>query len=103
MPKVPYFRPSHVEITRRSARKRYERRADRQEAKNFYSSTTWIRLRDAHRAEHPLCEPCLSRSRTTPVDHVHHKIPRESRPDLALDPSNLESVCLPCHNRKPER
>lgn len=38
---------------------------------------------------------------------VHHIIPYEERPDLGLDPDNLEAICDRCHNilhnRMPEK
>ncbi len=35
---------------------------------------------------------------------VHHIIPVEERPDLALDLNNLRSLCSECHNREhPEK
>ena len=35
---------------------------------------------------------------------VHHMIPLEERPDLALDLDNLRSLCSECHNRRhPEK
>ena len=30
--------------------------------------------------------------------HVDHIIPRRVRPDLALDTSNLQVLCVTCHN-----
>ncbi len=34
---------------------------------------------------------------------VDHRIPRHVRPDLNLDVSNLQSVCLDCHRVKTEQ
>ena len=31
---------------------------------------------------------------------VHHRKPREERPDLVFEPSNLAAVCRPCHEAK---
>lgn len=30
---------------------------------------------------------------------VDHKIPRAVRPDLALEPTNLQTLCGPCHGQ----
>ena len=38
------------------------------------------------------------------ADMVHHVIPVEERPDLALNLSNLRSLCNECHNKEhPEK
>ena len=35
---------------------------------------------------------------------VHHIIPRDERPDLALEIDNLRSLCDACHNKRhPEK
>ena len=31
---------------------------------------------------------------------AHHVIPRETRPDLVFDESNIRTVCRPCHEAK---
>lgn len=66
----------------------------------------WQRVRAQHLATHPYCERCLELygRKRFPID-VHHKIPVESvakqgieaMRKLALDPLNLEALCVPCH------
>lgn len=62
----------------------------------FYLSRPWklareaVLMRDSYR-----CQVCLRRWAKT----VHHKIPRLQRPDLALEPDNLEAICTVCHNQ----
>lgn len=74
----------------------------------------WLRLAKLIREEqHYLCQECLrngrevvaqgpidprtGKHREPPVDHV---IPVEVQPDLRLEPSNLQVLCLSCHARK---
>ena len=45
--------------------------------------------------DHYWCQRCGRRAATT----VHHIIPREERPALALDLDNLQSICPQCHNQ----
>lgn len=67
---------------------------------DFYKSKEWkktsnlIKIRDLG-----LCQQCKREGRTTFADMVHHKIPLQKRWDLRLDWSNLESLCIDCHNK----
>lgn len=67
----------------------------------FYQSSAWRALRKAALIrDHYWCQRCKCRQANT----VHHKLPRETHPDLALDIENLESVCAQCHNQEhPEK
>ena len=91
------FAPKPVEV-----RREYARTPDRRAAIAFYQSPKWRKLRAAHLAEFPLCHRCPI-DRPTAAKEVHHKIPRDVAPDLALDPENLEGLCRPCHRKtRPE-
>lgn len=81
------------------------RRGKPPEAKQFYNSAAWQKVREAALIrDHYLCQPCLRRERLTPATTVHHIKPIETHPELALDPDNLESICPACHNREhPEK
>lgn len=94
--RIPYHRPGHVP----TARALYARSEDRLDANRFYASAAWMRLRDLYRAEHPLCEECSKQGRTEAASDVHHIKERRDFPDLALDYSNLQALCKPCHNSK---
>lgn len=57
-----------------------------------------------------MCRDCMERFeagygiRPRRATMVHHMIPLEERPDLALDLDNLRSLCDECHNRRhPEK
>jgi 5-methylcytosine-specific restriction protein A len=89
----PHYQPART----------YERQSSRRDDKAFYASRAWKDLREAHARDHPLCAPCEAQGITTMMRHVHHVIPRDVDPSRAIDPGNLESVCIPCHNAKEQR
>ena len=57
----------------------------------------WRRLSERYRAQNPLCERCTMEGRTTPAEHVHHKIKIADAPELRLDANNLMALCVQCH------
>lgn len=81
------------------------------EADPFYSSGAWRAVREvALSRDLHQCQDCLrewlagARDRVNDAELVHHIIPRKQRPDLALDLSNLTSLCAKHHEaRHPER
>lgn len=94
--RVPSFRP----VPKAAVRRAYENTRGRQEDKNFYSSTRWIRLRLAFLAENPLCHDCKVEGRIVPAVDVHHIKERKDFPELAYEWSNLQALCKRCHNGK---
>ena len=59
---------------------------------------SWLRLRAAYLAEHPLCERCEAEGRAEPSVEVHHVRAFLGREDpLRLDGDNLQALCRPCH------
>jgi 5-methylcytosine-specific restriction endonuclease McrA len=66
----------------------------------FYSSVRWMRLRLAFLSTNPLCVDCLVEDKIEPATIAHHKAERLQRPDLALDPTNLEALCASCHTKR---
>lgn len=62
---------------------------------------TWRKLRLAILARDKyLCQICLQKGLLKIADAVDHKIPISQRPDLRLDPDNLQACCTPCNSRK---
>jgi 5-methylcytosine-specific restriction protein A len=98
MPPRIKTRPDGPRVDRRRERRAYEGREDRREAKRFYSSKPWRKLRRVKLAASPLCQVCLERRRYVAAVHVHHVKPRKEAPALALSYDNLQSLCVPCHN-----
>ena len=71
--------------------------------RQLINNQRWVKLRAKKASASPLCEACLGRDITTPVQEVHHIVPIESAPDfenmklLAYDIKNLQSLCIDCH------
>ena len=66
----------------------------------FYSSIAWLQLRrrvlgrDGYKCT--ICGVSVKEKGSSQIDHV---IPRKQRPDLALNISNLRTLCRVCHNK----
>jgi 5-methylcytosine-specific restriction enzyme A len=97
--RVPTHRPPGYD-PRANARQYDQARA---EDKGFYSRAQWRKVRAFKLAISPLCEQCEAKGVVTPAEHVHHRKPRHAFPELAYEVSNLESLCLPCHNTQDVR
>lgn len=77
----------------------------------FYHTRAWKRLRSvALTRDGGMCADCMERLRAgygfkpRRAQMVHHIIPIEERPDLALSLDNLRSLCNECHNKRhPEK
>lgn len=68
------------------------------ESKTFLNSTAWKRLRLAILRGEPLCRRCRKEDRLVVAVIVHHIKERSERPDLSLDPENLEPLCSHHHS-----
>lgn len=69
----------------------------------LYKTAAWRRLRASVLADEPLCRYCADIgmvSAATVVDHI-----QPHRGDLALfhEPTNLQPLCKPCHDRHAAR
>ena len=77
----------------------------------FYQTEAWKRARrERLRMDHGMCVKCMEefyrgeRMRPLPATMVHHVLPIKERPDLALDLSNMQSLCEMHNNREhPEK
>lgn len=67
----------------------------------FYLSKPWRKIREAALCrDNYLCQICLKkRGRIRTAVIVHHVLPIETHPEKALVLENLQSLCMPCHNR----
>jgi hypothetical protein len=64
-------------------------------SRDFLKSRAWRIVRARHLVEHPDCAWCpASGPAGMTVDHIK---PRSERPELALAPSNLQTLCATCH------
>ena len=63
----------------------------------------WKALRQWKLQQNPLCERCLKDDYYRSAVDVHHIKPvesartKEEMEQLCYDPSNLQSLCIPCH------
>lgn len=95
----PVHKPAGSRRAAIAIARQYARTPQRKERQALYDRQ-W-RSYSAHRlAEHPLCVRCerLGRVRLAVVtDHIE---PHKGDPVLFRDPSNHQSLCKPCHDRK---
>lgn len=66
----------------------------------FYNSPTWRKLSKAHKRRNPLCAHCAKQDRTAVGDVTDHIIEISDDWSMRLEPSNLQTLCTPCHAKK---
>lgn len=74
----------------------------------FYGSSEWRAFRESIlERDNYECQWCKEQGRVTSkynsileVDHIEEL---KDRPDLALDPDNLRTLCKDCHNKRHKR
>lgn len=66
----------------------------------FYRSTQWKKLSHHWLMMHPLCVACEARGIYRKGDLVDHITELRDDWSKRLDPSNLQTLCYACHNRK---
>lgn len=73
--------------------------------KEFCKTLAWKKMREKIlRRDGYRCVDCRRYGRVTEATTVHHIQHYDEHPELALDPSNLISLCASCHNAKhPEK
>lgn len=64
---------------------------------------TWERLRRMHLNANPYCVKCEAEGRVVFGRVADHVIPIAVDPTRRLDPSNLQTLCDPHHNRDKQR
>lgn len=70
----------------------------------FYRSAQWERMRQrVLRRDGYVCQYMKRYGRMVQADTVHHVIPREEHPELALCEWNLISLCATAHDRMHDR
>jgi 5-methylcytosine-specific restriction enzyme A len=98
--RLKQFRPSWMP-PKQDGRRSYT--PAQRERQRFYSSAAWKRARAAHLAAFPLCATCEKASRVTAGVIVDHLVEVEIDPDRALDPTNFQTQCGPCHSARTRR
>lgn len=69
------------------------------ERDKFLDSTAWRELRASFAAANPYCQHCYPQKLVPAID-IDHILPRRTHPELALEWSNLQALCLACHAKK---
>lgn len=104
-PLRPCAEPGCPELVKAARCATHERAAQKRkdtktaEARAFYDSPRWRKVRAWYRKRHPACEECLRAGRTTPATLVDHIVPVRLGGAKFAD-ANLQSLCDPCHQRK---
>lgn len=94
---VPKGQKCVHELKRQAARQRQNDEERGTSSARGYDAD-WSKLRFRHLHHNPLCVVCGDKA--SHVDHI--KSVREA-PHLRLEPSNLRSMCGPCHSRRTAR
>ena len=63
-----------------------------------YSTWRWHRIRRAQLGREPCCRYCKAKGIVTVATLVDHIIPVRKDKSLAFEPTNLQSMCTPCHS-----
>lgn len=72
--------------------------------REFYKSPAWLRVRYQVLARYGfVCMACKRHKDVTGPLHVDHIKPRSKYPKLALDPTNLQVLCMACNLGKSNR
>lgn len=66
----------------------------------FYHGTEWKKLSHHWLMMHPLCVDCEAQGIYRKGDLVDHVIELRDDWSKRLDPSNLQTLCYACHNKK---
>lgn len=67
--------------------------------KRFYNSSDWKITRiQALNRDNNECQRCKAEGKFSRAESVHHIKHLKARPDLALELTNLVSLCNECHN-----
>lgn len=105
MPMLPLSKCSQPGCPNRTARAgpcdEHRRLVDRdtksRQTWRIYKDRRWEPLRQEVLFEQPMCAGERCPQRSVVVDHI---VPVRDRPELAFTRSNLQGLCVSCHNRK---
>lgn len=73
--------------------------------KSFYNSKSWQEVRAyVLQRDNYECTWCREEGRVTTDDlEIDHIEELQDRPDLKLEPDNLRTLCMACHNKRHQR
>lgn len=67
---------------------------------SFYASVKWRNLRRYKLEINPICEKCIHTGLIVKAEEVDHIVPIVDDESLALEITNLQSLCKSCHSSK---
>ncbi|MFJ7662970.1 HNH endonuclease [Lysinibacillus sp. NPDC097162] len=74
------------------------------ELMKFYKSREWMSLRkEALKRDNYECQLCKATGRYHKAENVHHMKEVKTHPHLSLTLSNLQCLCIKCHNEVHDR
>lgn len=79
------------------------RRMHGQSWRQLYKIRAWAALRRQVLSEEPLCRRCTAKGLTVASRHVDHIVAHKGNTTLFFARSNLQGLCVPCHNRDKQR
>ncbi len=98
---MPFAAPvhrSHQSVQQAEQRVEIDKERLRENGK-FYCGAVWRKFRLVCLATNPLCMQCMKHGVVTVATDCHHIKDRRTYPTLALDPTNIESLCHSCHSK----
>jgi 5-methylcytosine-specific restriction protein A len=94
---MPYAAPRHRPVTIKAKQHQNSQELDHRQGKRLYAtnSRVWRAIRLEQLQHEPLCRECMKAKRVTAANEVDH-VDGDSHNNK---PSNLQSLCKPCHAR----
>lgn len=90
----------HIEKEKETVRY-YDKYIRNKSSRSFYNSKQWREMRELiYRRDYGLCVQCRSNGIIKIGDVVDHIIPIRVDWSKRLKPSNLQTLCHACHNKK---
>ena len=60
----------------------------------------WKKFREEYLKRNPFCVECIKKGKLTQAKVVDHIIPHKGDERLFWDESNMQALCIRCHNKK---
>lgn len=102
MPRCPALVEKGTTYCPAHARQREQARPNA-DARRWYHTARWQRLRALVLMEEPLCRDCQAQGQVTASTDVDHITPHRGDAGRFWDSANLQGLCHACHSRKTQR
>ncbi|WP_043062945.1 HNH endonuclease [Brucella anthropi] len=81
----------------------HKQRGESASWQHLYKRSRWLKMRERHLMQSPLCLYCLEAGDVEPATICDHRTPHKGNEDLFWDADNLMSLCKSCHDRIKQR